>query len=218
MWCGSSEKSIDLAHELGAPTVVIHCGTVLIKVNYESKLRVLFNSGETESDEYLDIKSRFIQYRKDRIHPRLQAVKKSMNELIDYAARFHVKLGMENRYHYMDIPSVDEMGELLSQADSSQLGFIYNVVHAQSLDRLGFYPHEDWLKRYSSRILGAHLHDVIGVADHYAPGLGEIDFKVIAKYLPENAFRTFEMLPGNTLAQVKHGINYLVETGCIKYL
>ena len=72
------------------------------------------------------------------------------------------------------------MDELLSLADSSQLGFIYDVGHAQALDRLGFYPHEDWLKRYSSRIFGTHLHDVIGVTDHYAPGLGEIDFKSIA--------------------------------------
>jgi sugar phosphate isomerase/epimerase len=218
--CGveSIKKSIALAHELGAPIIVIHCGTIPSKVSYESKLRALFEAGDTRSNEYQEIKSRFIQYRQDQIVPRLKAVNKSLNELIDYTDQFHVKLGLENRYHYMDIPSIDEMGELLNLADSSQLGFIYDVGHAQSLDRLGFYPHEEWLKRYSSRMLGAHLHDVIGVTDHYAPGLGEIDFKIIAKYLPENAFRTFEMLPGNTLAQVNHGLNYMVETGCIKYL
>lgn len=212
------KKSIALAHKLGAPTIVVHCGTVPSKLSNESKLRALFEAGDTQSDDYQDIKSRFIQYRQDQIVPRLKAVKKSLNELIDYANQFHVKLGLENRYHYMDIPSIDEMADLLSLADSSQLGFIYDVGHAQSLDRLGFYPHEDWLRRYSSMMLGAHLHDVIGVTDHYAPGLGEIDFKIIAKYLPENAFRTFEMLPGNTLAQVKDGINLMIETGCIKYL
>lgn len=212
------KKSIYLAHELDVPTVVIHCGTIPSIMSYESKLRVLFKAGDTQSDEYLEIKSQFVQSRIDLAGPHLQAVKKSLNELVEYAAQFQVKLGLENRYHYMDIPSIYEMAELLSLADSSQLGFIYDVGHAQALDRLGFYPHEDWLKRYSSRMLGAHLHDVIGVTDHYAPGLGEINFKFIANYLPENAFRTFEMLPGNTLAQVKHGINLLVETGCIKYL
>jgi len=212
------KKSIDLANILGASTIVIHCGTIPCKVNYESKLRALFKAGDTQADGYQDIKARFIQYRQGQVIPRLKAVIKSLNELIDYANQFHVKLGLENRYHYLDIPSLDEMGKLLSLADSSQLGFIYDVGHAQSLDRLGFYPHEEWLKQYSSMMIGAHIHDVIGVTDHYAPGLGEIDFKVIAKYLPEDAFRTFEMLPGNTLAQVKHGLNYMVETGCIKYL
>ena len=212
------KKSIDLAHELGAPIVVIHCGTVPTSINYEDKLRNLFKAGKTGSDEYLQIKSQFIDHRRESINPRLQAVKKSLHELLEYATRFKVRLGLENRYHYMDIPSIDEMGELLSLADSSQLGFIYDVGHAQALDRLGFYSHEDWLKRYSSRMFGTHLHDVIGVTDHYAPGLGEIDFSKIAPYLPEDAFRTFELLPGNTLAQVKDGIKFLVEAGCIKYL
>jgi sugar phosphate isomerase/epimerase len=110
------------------------------------------------------------------------------------------------------------MEELLRLGDPDRLGFIYDVGHAQALDRLGFFSHGEWLKRYSSRIFGAHLHDVIGVSDHYAPGLGEIDFKYISNYLPENSFRTFELQPGNTLAQVKHGVNVLVDAGCIKYL
>jgi sugar phosphate isomerase/epimerase len=212
------KKSIDLAHKLGAPIVVIHCGTVPSNINYENKIRSLFKAGKNGSEEYLQIKSEFINYRRELINPRLQAVKKSLQELLEHASSLKVRLGLENRYHYMDIPSIDEMDELLCLADSSQLGFIYDVGHAQALDRLGFYTHEDWLKRYSSRMFGAHLHDVIGVTDHYAPGLGEINFTKIAPYLPEDAFRTFELLPGNTLAQVKDGLKFLVEAGCIKYL
>ncbi len=212
------KKSIALAHELGAPTVVIHCGNVSIDMSYEVKLRLLFDAGKTTSDEYQYIKSQFVQIRKKLAGPRLQAVKKSVIELLDYAAQFNVKLGLENRYHYMDIPILDEMQELLALAGADQLGFIYDVGHAQALDRLGFFLHADWLKRYSSRILGAHLHDVIGVSDHYAPGLGEIDFNSLANYLPENSFRTFELQPGNTLAQVKHGVDVLLEAGCIKRL
>src|SRR4030042_5822561 len=212
------KRSIKLAHELGAPTVVIHCGTIPCEINYESKIRALFAKGQDKTEAYQTIKSDFIQLRTDLVEPRLNTVKMSLNELLEYADQFKIRLGLENRYHYMDIPSIDEMGELLNLADSSRLGFIYDVGHAEALDRLGFYTHEDWLKRYSSRILGSHLHDVIGVTDHYAPGLGEIDFYRIASFLPEDAFRTFELLPGNTLAQVKHGLHLLVEAGCIKYL
>ena len=214
----SVTKSIDLAHKLGAPIVVVHCGTVPSNINYENKLRTLFGAGNTGADEYLQIKSQLIDHRQKSIGPRLEAVKKSLHELLEHASRLKVRLGLENRYHYMDIPSIDEMEKLLCLADSSQLGFIYDVGHAQSLDRLGFYSHEDWLNRYSSRMLGTHLHDVIGVTDHYAPGLGEINFTRIAPYLPADAFRTFELLPGNTLAQVKEGLKLLAEAGCINYL
>jgi sugar phosphate isomerase/epimerase len=215
---GTVKRSIRLANDLGAPTVVVHCGTVPCNMNYESKLRTLFRNGQNTSEEYQDIKSKFIQLRTELVGPRLNSVKKSLNELLEYADQFKIGLGLENRYHYMDIPSIDEMGGLLSLADTNRLGFIFDVGHAQALDRLGFYTLEDWLMRYSSRMFGTHLHDVIGLTDHYAPGLGEINFNWIASFLPVNSFRTFEMLPGNTLAQVRNGLHLMLEAGCIKYL
>jgi sugar phosphate isomerase/epimerase len=212
------KRSIRLAHEINAPVVVMHCGTVNPDMQLENKLRSLFRADNTRTEEYLVTKTQFAQLRSELAANRLQAVKMSLLELMDYADRYEIKLGLENRYHYMDIPSIDEMGELLALGDAAHLGFIYDVGHAQSLDRLGYYHHEDWLNRYSSRILGAHLHDVIGLTDHFAPGLGEIDFKLIAKYLPENSFRTFELLPGNTLAQIQDGLRHLVNAGCIHYI
>ena len=172
----SIKKSINLAHELSAPAVIIHCGTIPSQLNVESKLRALFKAGKSETVEYLEIKTQLIEYRKKFIDQRFQSVKTSLLELIEFAGQANVKLGLENRYHFLDIPSIDEMDELLSLADPAHLGFIYDVGHAQALDRLGFYPHQEWLNQFSSRMFGTHLHDVIGLTDHYAPGLGEIDF------------------------------------------
>ena len=212
------KRTIRFSNEIGATVVVLHCGTVHSKYSREVTLRYLFESGNFQSAEYKTINSQLLQERKNGISPRLKAVKESLQELIDYASGYQVKLGLENRYHYLDIPSIDEMEELLSLGEPDQLGYVYDSGHAQALDLLGFYTHEGWLKRYSHRMLGAHLHDAIGITDHYAPGLGEIDFRAIADYLPDTAFRTLEILPGNTLAQVKSGINLLVNTGCISYI
>ncbi len=212
------KKSIDLAHRLSAPVIVIHCGIVRITGHYESKLCTMFSAGKQDSDEYQVIKSEFEQARQSLVAPRLQSVKVSLAELLKYAAHAGVTLGLENRYHYADIPSIAEMDELLHLADPDQLGFIYDVGHAQAMDRLGFYPHDEWLQRFSSRMIGCHLHDVIGLTDHYAPGLGEIDFSTIARFLPERAFRTMEVLPANTLVQIRSGLSKLVQAGCIRYL
>lgn len=211
-------QSILLAHRLGAPVVVVHCGSIRTNTKLEPELRMLFDAGRSQSDEYLETQAQFIQSRENQAAIPLEAVKKSLIELLEVAELYNVKLGLENRYHYLDIPSVDEMGELLSLADDSRLGFIYDVGHAQALDRLGFYAHKDWLKRFAGRMFGIHLHDVLGVADHKAPGLGDVDFTSIASFIPENAFRTIEVQPGNTLAQLKQGLQLLVEAGCIKYL
>lgn len=212
------KQSLQLAFELGAPVVVIHCGNVSTDMGYENQLRKLYKDRQTQTNEYLDIKNQLIQSRKDKVSPRLQAVRKSLLELLELAEQLNVKLGLENRYHYMDIPIIDELEELLKLANSSRLGFIYDVGHAQALGQLGFFPSEEWLNRYSDRIMGTHLHDVIGLTDHLAPGLGEIDFKSLSDRLPEDSFRTLELLPGNTLAQVQSGVEYLVKAGCIRQL
>jgi sugar phosphate isomerase/epimerase len=148
--------------------------------------------------------------------PCFESVKKSILELLTYAQKTKVRLGIENRYHYMEFPSPDELEILLGLADPDQIGFIYDVGHAQTLDLLGFYPHEEWLNRFGPRIIGTHLHDVLGTTDHYAPGLGNVDFDMVAAYLPENAFRTCEFQTFNTPEQVKTGLKMLVEHGCIK--
>jgi sugar phosphate isomerase/epimerase len=86
------------------------------------------------------------------------------------------------------------------------------------MGNMGFYPQKAWLDRFSKRILGTHLHDVIGITDHYAPGLGEVDFKQLAGYLPVESFRTMEIQPHNTFEQVHTGLKILADSGCIQTL
>jgi len=212
----SIKRSIDLAHQLHATVIVIHCGMVSSDLSAEKELRKLFEAGKTETDEYLVQKQNMMKRRTDLIGPCFEAVKRSLLELLDYAGQFRIRLGLENRYHYFDIPGLDEMDELLALADPDQLGFIYDVGHAQTMDRLGFYPHEEWLRRYAPRMIETHLHDVVGVIDHYAPGLGDVDFDMVASYLPEDTIRTFELQATNSPEQVKAGLKYLVEHGCVK--
>jgi HAD superfamily hydrolase (TIGR01549 family) len=211
----SIKRSIDLAKELGSGTVVVHCGQLQGDWTSEQEIRSLFESGQAGSQEYQELKSRFVDLRASRVGPYLEAVKKSLVELLDYAGRFNIRLGIENRYHYFDIPTPDEMGGILELAGPDRIGFLYDVGHAQTQDRLGFYPHEAWLERFAGRMIGAHIHDVIGIRDHRAPGLGEVDFRRVAGYLPRDAFRTIEVMSFNTPEQIKAGLNTLVDTGCI---
>jgi sugar phosphate isomerase/epimerase len=210
------QRSLDLACQLGARVVVVHAGSVDLDRSLEDLLSALFNSGKNRSKEFDEIKQQLMNKRRDLALPRLQAVKKSLIELLDHASGRGVALGLENRFHYMEIPGPDELDELLGLADPERLGFIYDVGHAQALSRLGFYPHEEWLKRFGARIIGTHLHDVLGIQDHLLPGQGDVDFDRIAAYLPKNAIRTLEFQGFNTHEQVKAGLNFLQEHGCIQ--
>jgi FMN phosphatase YigB (HAD superfamily)/sugar phosphate isomerase/epimerase len=214
----SIKPSIDLAHELGAHTVVVHSGQVQADGVLENELRTLFNNGQAHSQRFSETRDRLVELRASLVGPFLEAVKKSLLELLDYASFFKIRLGIENRYHYLDLPTLEEMGDLLALAGLDRLGFLYDVGHAQTQDRLGFYPHEEWLMRYASRIIGVHLHDVAGVDDHWAPGLGEVDFRMVASYLPREAYRVLEVKSVNTPEQIKAGMQILIDTGCISLI
>jgi sugar phosphate isomerase/epimerase len=209
-------RSIELARELGATVVVVHAGAIPADPGLEAQLRRLLKAGQGQTPAYATLSQQLERLRREQAGPRLGAVRRSLLELLEFAAQAGVRLGLENRYHYLDIPGLEEMGELLDLAGPEHLGFIYDVGHAQTLDRLGFYPHEEWLRRYAPRMVGAHLHDVIGTDDHLAAGRGEVDFARIAPYLPAGAFRTCEFHPTNTAAQVRAGLAYLAGQGIIK--
>jgi len=214
----SIKRSIDLAKTLGSGTVVVHCGQVQADWAVERELVNLFEKGQAGSQEYQELKKRFEEQRAALVDPYLDALRLSLSDLLDYAGRLGVRLGIENRYHYPDIPTQDEMEEILAMAGPDQLGFIYDVGHAQTQDRLGFFSHEQWLIRYANRMIGAHLHDVVGIHDHRVPGLGEVDFRMVAGYLPKDAFRTLEIMSFNTPEQIKAGLEILVDTGCVNLI
>ncbi len=212
------QRSIDLASRVRAPLIVVHAGCVEADQGLEKDLRALIKAGKRHSDEYQRVQEQFMQHRKELAGPRLEAVKKSLRQLLDYARPTGIVLALENRYHFMDIPTLDEMGELLDLAGQEQLGFLLDTGHARVMGYMGFYPEDEWLIRYGNRVAGIHLHDVTGTSDHQAPGQGEIDFTAIAKRLPASAVRTFEVRPEATAVQLNAGIRYLISKGCVQNL
>jgi sugar phosphate isomerase/epimerase len=212
------KRTIEMAARLRLPVMVLHCGMVSADLRQEQRLRDLLTKGARGSNEYQTISSEMIATRRGLTGPHMAAVRKSLWELLEFAAGTGVRLGLENRYHYYDIPSQDEMEQLLALAEPERLGFVYDAGHAQALDRLGFYPHEEWLRRFSMRIIEAHLHDVRGTSDHLAPGLGEVDFRMIGSVLPESAIRTIEVQSSNSPDEVRAGLKHLAECGCINQI
>jgi len=209
------KRSIDLAARLGAPLVVVHAGNVQADVGLERDLKTLVKTGQHFTEEYERLRERFMHQRREVSGPRLEAVKESLVELVDYASRGGVTLGLENRYHYMDIPTPDEMETLLQLAQPGRLGFWLDTGHAHALGVLGLVDEAEWSARFADRIVGIHFHDAIGTRDHNSPGRGEIDFAGLAARLPASAQRTLEIRPDVTAVQLKLGIQYLIEKGCL---
>lgn len=208
-------RSVELARRLGAQVVVVHAGRVDVDPELETAVVELYKQGQADGPAYARAKERLVAARAAQAEVNLRPVRRSLGELAAYAAQAGVRLALENRYHYLEIPLLDEASGLLEAGDG-QIGFWYDVGHAEVLDRLGFGPHEEWLRRYAPRMMGVHLHDVRGLQDHYAAGLGEVDWDMVAAYLPPDALRTCEFRSDTTPEQVAEGLQFLVGKGCIR--
>jgi HAD superfamily hydrolase (TIGR01662 family) len=212
----SVKHTIDMAVQLGCRYVVVHPGGTRIDRAMESQYRLFFNAGKLDSPESVMLREKMISARNKEKDAHLAATVTSLQEIGPYAFKAGIAIALENRYHYYDIPLLDEMQILLDLFDDAGWGFNYDVGHAQALDRLGFFKHEDWLTRYGGRMIATHLHDVVGITDHQVPGIGDIDFRWVASYLPASVYRTLEVNPKYRAEEIIQGLEHLVTAGCIK--
>jgi sugar phosphate isomerase/epimerase len=208
----ATRRSIDLAHDLGAPVVIVHPGQVDIDPALESALVGLHKAGKFRQPEYAEAKERLAAARAAEAGANMRSVRRSLIELAEYAAGLGIRLGLENRFHYQEIPLPDELEELLDLGLGEVVGYWHDVGHAQVLEHLGFHAHEEWLRRFAGpqgRVIGVHLHDVLGLTDHLAVGLGQVNWDMVARYLPANILRTCEFQPSNSPQEVAAGLKSL---------
>ena len=204
-------RSIDLARELGAQVVIVHPGQVDMDTSLENTVMRLYREGKAEMPEYVHVRDRMFAERAERGDVHLQAVRQSLDELVEHAARQGIRLGLENRDHYYEIPLLDEMDNLLSRGYGQTVGYWHDVGHAHKSQLKGYGRHEDWLTRFAHRIIGVHLHDLIGMDDHLAAGQGQMDWDLVTRHLPADVLRTCEFQNHNSPEQVAAGVRWLVE-------
>lgn len=213
-----TKQTIETAVNLGARSVVIHPGMILCDYGPEAELKKMYENGLKGSPEYEALKSEMITFRKKAAPPHVDQVLKSLSELIEFVRPTGIEIGLENRLHFYDIPLIDEMQSFLDLCDEDWYGFQYDVGHAQVLSELGFGDHEDWLKRYGTRIIGVHLHDVRGINDHQMPGSGDVDYEMIAPYIPVTAHLTMEVSPTLSQENLAQGLKHLAKFGILSKL
>jgi sugar phosphate isomerase/epimerase len=187
-----TKVTIDTAVRLNAGVVVLHCGRVEIP-DRTIDLISLFNKGQRDSSVFSSMRSAIIHERDGLKSAFVDNTLRSLEELNAYAAGRKINLGVETRYYFREIPFLDEVGIILDAFKDSQIYYWHDTGHAQLMENLGFIDsHEEYLKRYGSRMLGVHLHDIVGCSDHQPPGTGQLNFKKIKPFLSDKTIKVIE--------------------------
>ena len=199
-------QTIDFADRIGAPFVVMHLGEVPMPP-ITDPLIALAKKGKLLSREYVQRKIRAVQEREAAAAPYLERVKDCLRRIIDYAAAKNVKLGLENRRGYEEIPTERELPALLDEMNSPQLGYWHDFGHAQIKENLAFLDHAEWLRAIGPRTLGCHVQDCIWPAqDHQPPFAGNVDLEKLVPLLPSDCVFVWEMSPNKTADDIRRSV------------
>jgi len=181
-----AKKAIDLAADLKAGHVSLRLGSAPMK-KYSDQLLALMSEGELYSKAYAALKLQMVQEREALKGAHLDPIRIALDELIPYAEEREIRIGLQSRGLYEQVPNEREMGRLLSDYDTPTLAYIHDFGHSQLKENLGLLDHQQSLEALSFRLLACHLHDVVWpLDDHHIPCKGSIDFDQLMPLVPKN--------------------------------
>jgi len=187
-------KTIQIASDLGARAVVLHLGRVHMDT-LSLELFSLYDAGMTSSGEYISKLDEIRMLRDRKKGKTLDMMLLSMDEIQNAAEKYDVNIGIENRYFFEESPSFEEMGAIFDKFGGERIGYWHDAGHAQVQENLGFVRVKDLLSAYGKFLVGFHLHDVKGHSDHHVPGIGEVDFELLKKYIKKDTVKILEIHP-----------------------
>ncbi len=197
-------QTIDLADRLQAPFVVLHCGSVRMNP-ITDELIALAQQGALLSRDYVRKKIDAVRRREDRAPAHLALVKECLAPIVGRAAEKNIRLGIEGRRGYEEIPSERELPPLLDELAAPHVGYWHDMGHIQIKENLGFLDHAEWLGAIGPRAFGCHMQDVKWPGqDHQAPFLGDMkNLAALTQLLPADCQMVWELSPRRTREEIQ---------------
>jgi sugar phosphate isomerase/epimerase len=205
-------RTIEHAEDLGARAVVLHLGKVDMDPEYE-RLNHLFAHQGLDTPEGRHFIRDKVKERRERRGPHVESIFSSLDHLNREAENRGVLLGVENRYHYHQIPDFEELGIILRRFSGASIRYWHDIGHAHALERLGFIEPGSLLRSFAPLSLGVHIHDALGTDDHWAPGYGEIDFLSLTDGLKSAPIKILEVHGKSDRMQLIRGMEMLEKIG-----
>jgi sugar phosphate isomerase/epimerase len=195
-------QTIDYAHRVGAKRIVLHSGTVGPMRGFMKGLIGMIINGKFLSKDYGEEKLRGVQERENASEETLRLLVETLKPVIAAAGEKGIRLGIENRDAYEQVPTEREHAELLDKL-GPVCGYWHDFGHAQRKENMGFGDHRASLEKLGSRAIGSHLHDARWpVEDHLVPFTGSIDYATLVPLLPKDIPFVIELHPKREASEI----------------
>ncbi|HEY8899444.1 MAG TPA: TIM barrel protein [Chthoniobacterales bacterium] len=188
-------QTIEYAERFGAKRIVLHSGSVGPMRGFTRKLIAMIMDGGFASKAYGEEKLRGVQQREAASLEYVNRLVETLKPVVAAAGEKGIRLGIENRDSYEQLPSEREFPALLDKLGDT-CGYWHDFGHAQRKQNMGFLDHRAWLEKIASRAIGCHLHDARWpVEDHRVPFTGDIDYAALVPLFPKGTPFIIELNP-----------------------
>lgn len=199
-------RTLDLAAEFGASYLVLHMGSVPMNPKKWTKaLTARVAAGDSHEPDFIKHKIAFVKKREKIAPLYYHRAQEALATIAGHAAELGVRLAVESRSRFEDVPSESEMLRLQqSFADNPWVGYWHDFGHVQLKHNLGLLDHFQWLASISPHIIGGHVHDVEWPArDHRTPFSGTLDYRRLLEFFPASCPLVWELSPTRESAEIR---------------
>jgi sugar phosphate isomerase/epimerase len=202
-------RTLDLAAEFEAKYVVLHMGSVPMNPGKWTRyLTGIVAEGGQHRADYVKRKLAFVKKR-EKIGPLYyhRAIE-ALTRIAERAAKAGVKLAIESRSTFEDMPTEREMLALQAHfADHPWVGYWHDFGHVQLKHNLGLLDHVEWLETISPHLMGGHVHDVQWPErDHRTPFSGTLNYAELLKFFPADCPLIWELSPSREAAEIRRAL------------
>jgi sugar phosphate isomerase/epimerase len=199
-WERYTRRSLEFARQVGARVVVAHLGDVEFGLfnpaRAVDRVQRSRHPSKAAIDRLRDRAAACVAKTQKRKPPYWERVFAWVERVLPAAREAGVTIGAENREKCDELPLEADWPALLRRfGPESGLGYWHDTGHAHLKEKMRLTRHERLLEDHADRLAGFHIHDVRGLADHLPPGTGEVDFRMVARFVRPEHVVVLELNP-----------------------
>jgi sugar phosphate isomerase/epimerase len=201
-WLRQTKRSIDFAAQVGATLLVCHLGSVPYLWFLPDRKMTAYRAAHPEAVRsgdkvYQALLTKALAKLRGKMPPFWERTQESIQSVLDYAAEKKVRLGLENRERFEELPVDADFPDFLGNMQTPlPVGYWHDSGHAHLKEEMGVIDHRAQLEANASRLLGFHLHDVDKEGhDHQPIGSGGIDFEMVRSFFRSEHLFVIELSP-----------------------
>ncbi|MGL5019781.1 MAG: sugar phosphate isomerase/epimerase family protein [Luteolibacter sp.] len=202
-------RTLEIAAQFEAGYLVLHMGSVPLNPRKGTRpLTETVAAGGQHSADYIKRKLAFVKKREKIGALYFHRAIEALETIAKRAAELGVKLAIESRSRFEDMPTEREMKALQAHfADNPWVGYWHDFGHVQLKHNLGLLDHVEWLESISPHLIGGHVHDVQWPArDHRTPFSGTLDYAELLPFFPKDCPLIWELSPSRESREIREAL------------